>query len=115
MTDWTLDELAVSFIENSFWPQEALMVVEEELYGTGHRIVVEGNRRLAALKLLFNAKEGRPASPKWADLAAGCSAAKVRRSFTRPLSESRQPPRRTGVPRLPACHGDQAVGAGRKG
>jgi len=76
MKEWTLDELAVSFIENNFWPQEALMVVEEELYGSRHRIVVEGNRRLAALQLLFDAKDGRPASPAWAEMVASCPASR---------------------------------------
>ena len=33
MQDWTLDELAVSFLESGFWPQEAVLVVEETLYG----------------------------------------------------------------------------------
>lgn len=52
MQDWTLDELAVSFLESGFWIQEALIVVEEELYGGKHLVVIEGNRRLAALQYL---------------------------------------------------------------
>lgn len=57
MSDFTLDELAFSFIENSgFWTQEALIVVEEKLYSENNeKVVVEGNRRLAALKYLYNA------------------------------------------------------------
>src|ERR1035438_9772226 len=50
MKDWTLNELALSFLENGFWPQEALLVVEELLNGQKRRVVIEGNRRLAALK-----------------------------------------------------------------
>lgn len=29
MESWNLEELAVSFSENGFWPQEALLVIEE--------------------------------------------------------------------------------------
>ncbi len=50
MRDWTLDELALSYLESGgFWVQEALLVVDE---GQNCLIVVEGNRRLAALKYL---------------------------------------------------------------
>ncbi len=66
--DWTLGELACSFLENGFWPQEALIVVEEELYGERKKVVVEGNRRLAALMYLKDAKDGEPLSRKWRDL-----------------------------------------------
>ena len=69
MKEWRLDELAVSFVESGFWPQEALLVVQEKLYGKDALIVVEGNRRLAALKHLRDAVRGRPASKKWADIA----------------------------------------------
>lgn len=61
MLDWSLDELALSFIESDgFWIQEALIVVEEKLYDKYVLVVVEGNRRLAALILLdraFHKKE----------------------------------------------------------
>ena len=70
MRDWTLDELAVSFLENGYWPQEAVLVVREELYGEERLVVVEGNRRLAALMYLRNAINGNPASRKWAEIAA---------------------------------------------
>jgi hypothetical protein len=71
MKDWTLDELATSFIEGGgFWPHEAVLVVEEKLYGTKAKVVVEGNRRLAALNRLRDAVEGRPASKKWAEIAS---------------------------------------------
>jgi hypothetical protein len=69
MRDWTLDELAVSFLESGFWPQEALLVVREELYGEERLLVVEGNRRLAALKYLFASLNGNAPSRKWAEIA----------------------------------------------
>jgi hypothetical protein len=68
MQDWTLEELAVSFVENGFWPQEALIVVREKLYGSVSPVVVEGNRRLAALRLLKLATEGKAISRKWAEI-----------------------------------------------
>lgn len=68
MKDWTLDELATSFIENGFWPQEALIVVSEKIYGKKQLVVVEGNRRLAALKCMKETLEGRPLSTKWKEL-----------------------------------------------
>jgi len=71
MKDWTLDELAVSFLESGFWPQEALLVIEEKLYKQPQLVVVEGNRRLAALKLLFDAKNGTSkSSKKWQEIAS---------------------------------------------
>ena len=73
MKDWTLDELAVSFLESGFWPHEALLVVRENLYGKPALVVVEGNRRLAALKYLYQAIRGKPASKKWAEIAEGAS------------------------------------------
>ena len=70
MRDWKLDELGISFLESGgFWTHEALLVVEELLYGKVCLVVVEGNRRLAALKYLRAAHEGNPTSPKWADIA----------------------------------------------
>jgi len=69
MLNWKLDELAVSFIESGFWPQEALLVVKERLYGKETLVVIEGNRRLAALMYLKSALEGEPASTIWRDIA----------------------------------------------
>ena len=60
MKDWTLNELAFSFLESGFWPQEALLVVEELIKGQKRLVVIEGNRRLAALKLLKLAFDGNP-------------------------------------------------------
>ena len=72
MNEWTLDELAISYIENiesgGFWTHEALLVVEEELYGKQQFVVVEGNRRLAALKYLQLAINGEKVSRKWHSL-----------------------------------------------
>ena len=69
MNEWTLDELAISYIENieigGFWTHEALLVVEEELYGEQQFVVVEGNRRLAALIYLCRAVNGENVSKKW--------------------------------------------------
>lgn len=76
MQDWTLDELAVSFIESGFWPQEAVLVVEESLYGTKRLVVVEGNRRLAALKFLYMAINGRTSTRKWTEIAESKEAPK---------------------------------------
>ena len=69
MQDWVLDELAISYIESGgFWTHEALLVVKEELYGAQQLVVVEGNRRLAALKLLQQTVCGETVSQKWRSL-----------------------------------------------
>lgn len=68
MEDWALDELGTSFVENGFWPQEALIVVKEKLYGSVVEVVVEGNRRLAALRLLAEAVAGKSKSRKWEEI-----------------------------------------------
>lgn len=70
MKDWSPEELATSFLESGFWPQEALIAVREELHGHEGLVVVEGNRRLAAIKLLKLAVDGSPTSAKWRDIAA---------------------------------------------
>lgn len=71
MKDWTLDELAVSFVENGYWPQEALIVVSEKLpkSKTESLVVVEGNRRLASLKQLQRACNGEVQDKKWKTIA----------------------------------------------
>lgn len=70
MKDWTLDELAVSFLESGFWPQEAVLVVREKLYGKDALVVVEGNRRLAALKFLQRAVDGERVDRRWKEIVA---------------------------------------------
>ena len=80
MKDWTLEELAVSFIESGFWSQEALVITEED----GRLVVVEGNRRLAALKLLHRAAQGRPVSRKWKEIAAVAAPTSIERLLTVP-------------------------------
>ena len=66
ISDWTLDELAVSYLESGgFWTYEALLVVEEKLYGEQRLVVVEGNRRLAALMYLRRAVNKEKVPKKW--------------------------------------------------
>lgn len=71
MKDWSLEELATSFLESGFWPQEALLVIRERLYGKLALVVVEGNRRLAALKMLKRAFDGKSVDERWRDLVRG--------------------------------------------
>jgi hypothetical protein len=74
MTTWSLEEIAASVVENGFWPHEAVMIVREKLASKDKdkaTVVVEGNRRLAAVKLLRQAYLGKPNSPKWKELAKG--------------------------------------------
>ena len=69
MREWVLDELALSYLESGgFWSHEPLIVVKEELYGEECLVVVEGNRRLAALKALKLASDGHPFSQKWSQM-----------------------------------------------
>lgn len=72
MRGWTLDELVVSFLDSGgFWTHEPLLVTEETLYGKKHLIVIEGNRRLAALKFLKKAVDGDKAPKKLVEIAKG--------------------------------------------
>jgi hypothetical protein len=74
MLEWSLEELAVSYIESGgFWSNEALLVVREPLYGSARLIVVEGNRRLAALILLRRAVAGESVPVKWRQIASSGS------------------------------------------
>ncbi len=88
MEDWTLEELAVSFLENGFWPQEALIVVREKIAGEKCLVVVEGNRRLAALLNLFKAKEGEPATKRWKEIAASAKPGAFDRLSSVPFVEA---------------------------
>lgn len=64
MRDWKPEELAISYLEGGgFWPQEALLVVKEPINGEDRLVVVEGNRRLAALMLLRDAYTAPESAP----------------------------------------------------
>lgn len=66
MSVWTLDELVDSFISSGgFWTQDALMVVREQTQEGDILTVVEGNRRLAALKLMLKAIRKEIDPPRW--------------------------------------------------
>ncbi|MBW2334093.1 MAG: hypothetical protein JRF06_03185 [Deltaproteobacteria bacterium] len=70
MRDWKLDELAVSFLESGgFWTHEAILVTKEKLYGKNRLVVIEGNRRIAALKYLYDAINVQEATRKWKEIA----------------------------------------------
>jgi hypothetical protein len=72
MKSWKLEELGVSYLQSGgFWAHEALLVINKPLYGENCLIVIEGNRRLAALKHLFAAYESpETSSKKWRDIAS---------------------------------------------
>lgn len=68
MSNWTLDELVDSFSQSGgFWTEDALIVIREVIgaNNTGNYIVIEGNRRLAALKLIYGSMYGSIKPPKW--------------------------------------------------
>ena len=71
MWDWSLEELATSFLESGFWVHEAVLCVEEELDGEEKLIVVEGNRRIAALIRLDKAFNGNERSRRWLEIING--------------------------------------------
>ncbi len=71
MRDWSLEELATSFLESGFWAHEAVLCAIEEIDGEDQLVVIEGNRRIAALKRLQNTFDGADGSKKWADLING--------------------------------------------
>ena len=68
MRDWSLEELATSFLESGFWVHEAVLCVVEEIDGCEQLVVIEGNRRIAALKRLKRTYEGEESSLKWLEL-----------------------------------------------
>ena len=74
MRDWSLEELATSFLESGFWVHEAVLCVSKEIDGSDRLVVIEGNRRIAALKRLKNTYEGEESSPKWLALIKGAEA-----------------------------------------
>jgi hypothetical protein len=65
MQKFTLDELGISIINGGFWPQEAVIVVKEKIGKTVRNVVVEGNRRLAACKMLKLAIDEEKVSEPW--------------------------------------------------
>ena len=71
MRNWSLDELATSFLESGFWPHEAVLCVMEQIDGEDRRIVVEGNRRIAALMRLQRTYDGLEQSRSWRELIHG--------------------------------------------
>lgn len=50
--EMAVDEVAMSIAASGYWPHEPLIVVEEK----GKWVVIEGNRRLAAIKALLDPK-----------------------------------------------------------
>jgi hypothetical protein len=71
MRDWSLEELATSFLESGFWAHEAVLCVNEELHDGEHLVVIEGNRRIAALKRLKKTYDGEDTSKKWLEIIDG--------------------------------------------
>ena len=71
MRDWSLEELATSFLESGFWAHEAVLCVLDESDGDKRLVVIEGNRRIAALMRLNKTYEGEEKSPKWLRLIEG--------------------------------------------
>jgi hypothetical protein len=70
--EWSLEEVAVSLLESGYWPQEAVIAVREDVGRKKNALVViEGNRRLAALKLIFRTRDGDETSQKWKELIEG--------------------------------------------
>jgi hypothetical protein len=67
MEKWNLEELAISFLRSGFWAQEALLVTQEAVPGVPEPglVVIEGNRRLAALKHLHAASQPDAPDSKW--------------------------------------------------
>lgn len=49
-----VDEIVLSIAANGFFPHEQLIITEEIINGVPRKIVVEGNRRLAAVKAILN-------------------------------------------------------------
>lgn len=71
LRDWSLDELATSFLESGFWEHEAVLCVLDESNRRRRLVVIEGNRRIAALMRLKKTYEGEERSPKWLRLIDG--------------------------------------------
>ena len=74
MRDWSLEELATSFLESGFWPHEAVLCLSDESSEGDRLIVIEGNRRIAALQRLQKTYQGEERSKRWRDLISGFDA-----------------------------------------
>ena len=70
MGDWSLEELATSFLESGFWAHEAVLCVQEKVHGEDRLVVIEGNRRIAALMRLKKTFDGDDTSKKWQEIIA---------------------------------------------
>ncbi len=68
MQKFTLDEIGTSIVASGFWPQEAVIVVQDRIGRTTRNVVVEGNRRLAALKMLQQAVDNEKVPEPWKSL-----------------------------------------------
>ena len=68
MRDWSLEELATSFLESGFWPHEAVLCISQDADGEDSFVVVEGNRRIAALMRLERTYQGIETSRGWRQL-----------------------------------------------
>lgn len=71
MVNWSLEELATSFLESGFWEHEAVLCIRDESDGDERLVVIEGNRRIAALMRLKKTYEKEERSPKWLRLIDG--------------------------------------------
>jgi hypothetical protein len=65
---WSLEELAQSFLKSGFWIQEALIVTYDDLPDGPVLVVLEGNRRLAALKTLHGVLTGEMDDPDFSSM-----------------------------------------------
>jgi hypothetical protein len=78
MSSWTIEELIDSFLSaGGFWTQDALIVVKEPYEGAERLVVVEGNRRLAALKLMKQAASSSEQVEAWVFEAIGDASLQV--------------------------------------
>lgn len=63
-TTTAIEDLVNAIATNGFFPGEPLVVVPDKKRGSGHYVVVEGNRRLTALRLLQNPKATKEPSTR---------------------------------------------------
>lgn len=70
MSEWSLEELATSFLESGFWSHEAILCAKEEVDDEERLVVIEGNRRIAALMRLKRTYDGAEQSRRWLELIA---------------------------------------------